>query len=304
MKKYTLLVYACLLILLLLLSASEVIWAQENAAESTPKPQEAKASKKAKSLPSATKAELEQTSSGSPEAATPTVKSIEDSVEKSKDEKKEDPSLWDKTKETASNVGDALAAARYNRSKTKWSIIGNYSLFETWISSKMGGTLSYHSDESTLYEFEYMSGSYGFSALGLDIGEVKEQRFSLLMRTYGERNTFNLIWGLYYGKFDVGLGDSLLETVTQDDRAHVELLQIETLGATFGLGNRWQTGGGFIWGFDWFVINWPFYTIKESTDFLDETDDEDTKEDVEKAIGLFKSIPTFAVVKIQLGFSF
>lgn len=227
----------------------------------------------------------------------------------------EKDSTWEKVKEKAAQayevgkekahaINTSLNEARENRASKNWTITGNYSLYEMWVLSKKGITFAYTPDASISYEFEYMKGSIGFGYFGIDIGEIKEQRISFLARSFNQRNTFNFLAGVYYNKLDITLGSDLLKTLSSDERLHVDLMDLETMGLTWGLGNRWQTKKGFVWGFDWLVINIPLRTTKQKVPYLNSTATENDKDEVKDALKVLKTFPSFGVVKIQLGVSF
>jgi hypothetical protein len=235
-------------------------------------------------------------------------------------EKKEnEPGTWEKVKEKTGDavedavefgseqsqkVGRTLGAARTRRQDSTWTFTGNYALFEMWTLTKYGLTVGYNKDESTTYEFEYMRGSLGFGYFGIDLGEISEQRFGLNWRTYGKRNSFSFVTGLYYNMLDMHLGSDALATVAGTQRAKVDLLEIETVGLHWGIGNRWQTKGGFVWGADWIAINLPLWIVKQEHPFIDATTSAKYQDDAKDALRFFRRIPEIAALKIQLGFSF
>jgi hypothetical protein len=220
-------------------------------------------------------------------------------------EKKEnEPGTWEEVKEKADDMGRTLGAARTRRQDSTWTFTGNYSLFEMWTLTKYGLTVGYNKDESTTYEFEYMRGSLGFGYFGIDLGEISEQRFGLNWRTYGKRNSFSFVTGLYYNMLDMHLGSDALATVAGTQRAKVDLLEIETVGLHWGIGNRWQTKGGFVWGADWIAINLPLWIVKQEHPFIDATTSAQYRDDAKDALRFFRRIPEIAALKIQLGFSF
>jgi hypothetical protein len=149
-----------------------------------------------------------------------------------------------------------------------------------------------------------MRGSLGFGYFGVDIGKISEERFGLLWRSYNRRNSFNFSTGLYYNKLDVNLGSKMLASVSSSQRANVEVMELETAGVSWGLGNRWQTRSGFVWGVDWLVVNIPLWIIKQEHPFLDESNDENARKNARDALRVFRRIPSVGTLKIQLGFSF
>jgi len=244
-----------------------------------------------------------------------------------KDKKEpEEPGTWEKVKEKSGEAyeyskekaGEAvdygaekskdlrrsLGAARERRGNSQWTFTGNYSLFEMWVLTKYGVTVGYNRSPSSTYEFEYMRGSLGFGYFGLDIGKISEERFALLWRSYGRRNSFSFVSGLYYNKLDVHLGSDLLASVSGQDRAKVDIMELQTVGLSWGVGNRWQTSGGFVWGADWLVLNVPVWIVKQEHPFIDSSNSAEARDDANDTMRILRRIPAVAALKIQLGVSF
>ena len=224
------------------------------------------------------------------------------------EKKPNEPSMLDNAVEFGSEqsqkVGRTLGAARANRQDTTWTIAGNYSVFEMWTVQKYGLTLGYNKSESDTFEFEYMRGSVGFGWLGIDLGSFSEERYGLNWRSFGNRNAFSFVSGIYYNILDMHLGSDALASVAGTAHAKVDLLKIHTMGIHWGIGSRWQTKGGFVWGADWIAINLPIWIVKQEHPFIDATSNPELRDEAKDAMRLFRRIPEFAALKIQLGFSF
>lgn len=180
----------------------------------------------------------------------------------------------------------------------------NAAIFETWVLTKYGATLSYNTDTANTYEIEYLKGNLGFGIFGFDLGGIEEQKVSALWRSYNQRSTLSFFMGMTYNKFDVHLGNEYLESVSGSQRAHVDLAEITTLGATWGFGQRWHTKNGFVWGVDWLTLNLPLVTLNEDIPYLTTSQNPERREQVSDAVKLFKRIPTVGVLKLQLAYSF
>lgn len=200
--------------------------------------------------------------------------------------------------------GRTLGAARLNRQDTKWTVAANYSLFDMWTLTKYGLTVGYNKDATTTYEFGYSRGSLGFGYYGINLGSIDEQRLSAAWRTYGQRNSFSFVTGIYYNELDLHLGSAALDTVMGSQRSRVDLLKINTVGLSWGIGNRWQTKSGFVWGGDWVTISVPVWIVKQEHPFVDATNNERYREEAQDALKFFRRIPELAALKVQLGFSF
>jgi hypothetical protein len=197
-------------------------------------------------------------------------------------------------------VKQALNTTRENRAAREWTITGNYNFFEMWVMTKYGFTLGWNRSPSSTYEFEYMKGSIGLGKYGIDLADISETRMSLLWRSYGKRQSFNFITGLYYNELEAGFGSDFLSSVPG---GYVEVLGIKTLGVTWGLGNRWITKGGFVWGFDWFAVHIPVLILEKNDDYLQVSSSQDDRDEVSDAIDIFTHLPALGALKLQLGFS-
>lgn len=231
----------------------------------------------------------------------------------------EEPSLWEKVKRETNKglnrvgksarkvekkVKKKMLETRDHRAQKKWSLLFNYNLIDLWIPSKWGFTGAFIIDTGSSLELEYTRGSVSVPLLVEDLGSMTEQRLALLYRNYGDRNSFNFFVGADYYKFDITLGDSLLNTVTGGVYPNIELLTIESLGLLGGIGNRWQMQNGLTIGVDWFVIDIPIYIIQTKADFLLYTSDANSKKEVEDALGFIEHIPRLAFLRFQIGMSF
>lgn len=200
----------------------------------------------------------------------------------------------------AEKVQQSLNTTRENRSAREWTITGNYNFFEMWVVTKYGFTLGWNRSPASTYEFEFMKGSIGLGKYGIDLADISETRMSLIWRSYGKRQSFNFITGLYYNELEAGFGSDYLSTVPG---GYVDLLSIKTLGITWGLGNRWITKGGFVWGFDWFAVHIPVFILEKDDAFTSASTSAEYREDVDDAVSFFSRIPAVGALKVQLGFS-
>ncbi len=247
--------------------------------------------------------DLEKTNEHLPETSLEKTKeqSPETGLEKAKELGSE---AVEKTQEVVKKGVAILDSARENRASSAFGVAVNYSLFDTWIPSKYGASLLYNRSASSTYELEYLRASISYDFKGLDIGKISEQRLSLLWRSYSTRNSFSFNTGLNYSMFNIHVGDSLLSSVAPNERSSVDIINIRTLGFTWGVGNRWQTANGVVWGFDWFTINIPLHTVESESPFLSATTKDSDRDKVDDLITIFRHLPTFSILKAQLGYSF
>lgn len=186
----------------------------------------------------------------------------------------------------------------------KLSVYANYSYIDLFIPSKLGMTLAYAKSPASVYELDYMQGKIGYDYFGVNLGEIKEQRISLLWRSFAKRDTFNFQMGVHYNKVNVHLGDDLLSQVVPGTDLDYTLMTLETLGVSWGVGNRWQLRNGLTLGGDWFQLHVPLLTLREKTDFIQATSDGDDRDDAKYLVRLVKYFPRVVLLKLQIGFAF
>lgn len=209
----------------------------------------------------------------------------------------------DKSLEIKDNISRELALNSGRREKKEWGVHFNYAYIDTWISGKKGINAYYVESSAVTWDFEYLKGSLSLPSFIFELGEFTDKRFSLLKRSFGDNNSFHYLYGVYYNHLNIHLGDDLLESVSGDERHSVDVMDIKVMGASWGIGNRWQTSGKFTWGIDWFTINMPLVRLGASTPYLDETNDKKDRENAKDAIETLQSYPTFSILKVQLGIS-
>lgn len=207
-----------------------------------------------------------------------------------------------KKKKSKKELKSKLINSKSIRSEKGKGIYFTYAYYDLWLPSKKGITYSQGNDER-LWELAYQKSTISFDFIIDDIGSLTEQRFILATCSFNKNNSFNWTYGAYYSKFDMVLGDALLEEVSGADTS-VELLSIDNIGALWGFGNRWEFMNGFSIGLDWFKLYWPLINTKNNSDFITETDDDSDADDVQNIVDILSKTPTFAVAHIEIGYRF
>ena len=206
-------------------------------------------------------------------------------------------------KDTIDKAGSILAQTRQWRVDRRYSAIGTFSFFDLIIPSKLGLTAAYNRDVDQTYEFEYMRGSATVPFVIKDLGGITDQRFTLLKRSYFGNNSFNLIYGLSYMKFDIQLGNAIMSRVTSG-ASNIDVIAVESWGFHLGIGNRWIFNERFVFGVDWLTWTQPVYVSHRSGAFLDYATNNNDYENVDTAIRVASYFPRFAALKLQFGMSF
>ncbi len=179
------------------------------------------------------------------------------------------------------------------------TVLIGYQFLTTWIPSKLTFSYTHIFNERWSLEGEYSGGSISFPVVGIDLGKITEKRYSLHFRRYSG-NSFHTSFGLSYSEFQARLGSDFLDDMGNEIRSSFE---VENLGVTAGLGNRWQWENGFTFGIDWARINIPIFETAVSDKVLKQIDKGDSG-DVKKVIRTFNRIPTFVLLGVNLGFTF
>lgn len=167
---------------------------------------------------------------------------------------------------------------------------------------KHGPFVSYRKD-NLAYEAKWFGGSVSLDTSFFSIGSVKENLLIAHVRRFVGKSSFNWIFGLSQQTYEASVGQDILVNTTGAPTS-ADLIKIRTLGAQVGLGNRWQMANGIMLGADWLVINVPFMTLESSVPILDYVNDEGTRNRVNDAVKILRYIPTFAIAKVQVAYSF
>lgn len=227
----------------------------------------------------------------------------------------ESPSLWEKAKKAGSRVIDQgkeaveatsqkLDLTKNFRDETDWTLLGTYSLIDTWIPSKYGATFVYVPSVDASWEVEYLRGSVSFEFFIKDLGKMTDEKLSIIRRFYADRNSFNFFLGGGYSAFSIHLGDRLTSLVSGGAIPNVDLVTLRSLGLIAGLGNRWQFEGGWTIGMDWFSIFVPVKNLEAEAPYVNSSASESGKKDVRDVMSVIQHVPTFAIFKFQVGYSF
>ena len=205
--------------------------------------------------------------------------------------------------EPTTEIEKIQAQSLLSRQEARASVLVHFAPYDLLLPGKIGATVGWHRDNGhTLYEFEYLRAKMSVPALIDDIGSLTEQRFSLTRRSFSHRESFNWFWGLNYNSLDITLGSDYLAAVGGNTR--YELLQITSLGAHVGLGNRWYITKNVHFAIDWFTWSQPLFILSKKADYLDAATAGGRRDDVDTAMNLAAVFPRFSLLKLGLGASF
>jgi len=204
-------------------------------------------------------------------AAAPSAKSSPESSE---------PAVEDQAKSHA----DADPDTRTLRGKSKITVLGSYSSVDLLLPGKKGVSIGYNRSADSTWEFEYLKAEIAVPFLVRDLGSLKEERISLFSRSYWNTNSFSGYLGLSLNRVEISVGDKLLNKLTGGAYPSLDLLEVDTLGFTMGIGNRWTVWRGVTIGADWIGWSQPIFVLKRESKILDYASNEEEKKNTERAL--------------------
>ena len=224
------------------------------------------------------------------------------------EESKNPEGFLDKTKKSAEaasqTIIEKLNETKERRASNKYLALLSYSAFDLIIPSKIGLSLGYMPDVDRTWELEYLKGSIAVPFLVEDLGSMNDERISLIKRSYLGTNSFNINYGLTYFRFNLHLGDEILNRLSSGVYPSVDLVNIETLGFNIGIGNRWSFNKNITVSVDWVSLSQPIYVWKKDSAFLTYASNENDRENVDDLIRIVSYFPRFQIFKFQVGILF
>lgn len=221
----------------------------------------------------------------------PAASPIEEVVDEAKPITAEEP------KPVLKEIRKGADTTRENRSASTGTLMFGWEPFATWIPSKWGMSYTQILNEKWSVELEYYSGSINSSYVGVDLGAVKERRFTLQARRY-VGNSFHFSFGPVLSDFNARLGSSIVAS------NYSSSFSAQNLGVAGGIGNRWQWSNGVTFGIDWFRISIPVVTTKIEDKVLNDITNSGDSEDIKNIIRTFNRVPTFVLLGLNLGYTF
>ena len=212
--------------------------------------------------------------------------------------------LLKKASDTKDQIVQTFSATKDHRANSEYLFLLNYSPIDLIIPSKMGLTLGLINDVDQTWELEYLKGSISVPFIIEDLGKMSDERISLVGRKYFGNNSFNMSYGLSYYKFSMHLGDELLSRISGGSYPSIDLIEVQSLGAHIGIGNRWTFDHNITFGIDWISWSQPLTTIREKNEYNKIATDPDDIDDVDQAIDAISVFPRFSLFKLQFGLLF
>ncbi|UYL09244.1 hypothetical protein B9G69_001470 [Bdellovibrio sp. SKB1291214] len=207
-------------------------------------------------------------------------------------------------KQATDTVVKTFNETRVRREAESYFVLGSYSGVDLLIPGKYGATVGAIQSADNTWEIEYLRGSVAVPVVVADLGSMRDERISLIRRSYFGGNSFNLSYGLSYYNFTLHLGDDILSRVTSGYYPNMGMIQIEALGLNVALGNRWIFRKNITLGVDWFSWSQPLHVTHVSAEYLNHATNQQDIDNVQKGIDIISHFPRFAAIKFQLGILF
>ena len=188
--------------------------------------------------------------------------------------------------------------------KTDYFILGNYSLMDLLIPSKIGLSIGVVKSADVTWEIEYLKGSLSVPFVVEDLGKMEDEKISLIRRSYFGGNSFNFSYGLTYFDFSLHLGDKLLNRISGGNYPSLDLVRVQSAGFNLGIGNRWTFKKDITLGVDWISWSQPIFITKNNSSYLDYATNPEDRDRVDKAMKIISHFPRLAFLKFQFGVSF
>lgn len=193
-----------------------------------------------------------------------------------------------------------LSNTRDRRAESTGTIMVGYQLITSWLPSKKTIGYTHIFNEKWSLEAEYSWATIDFPVVHVDLGEIRERRYTLQARRY-VGNSFNFTFGPVLNDFKARLGSDFLDNLGNEIQSD---FSVQNLGVTGGIGNRWQWTNGLTFGIDWIRINIPVAETKVEDNVIDRVSGESEQEDIKKVIRTFNRIPTFVLFGLNIGYTF
>lgn len=176
----------------------------------------------------------------------------------------------------------------------------SWDLISMWLPSKLGASFNYNYSERKTITAEYQAQSIKFPAFSLDIGGIKEAKYGIILKSFGDSQSFYMSYGIMKYDFKASLDLSLFPT---QSIPLAPLFDFGSLGFQWGLGNQFTWENGLSLGIDWFSIYFHAFNKTKNTDIFNYMNASD-RDKANKTIDLIYNIPIIEILKIQLCYGF
>ena len=235
-----------------------------------------------------------ENSSAVPEAVKPETSPIEETVNNA------NPEVDSPVEKRVKEITKDMHTTGENRKDSTGTVMVGYQLITSWLPSKKTVGYTHIFNEKWSLEGEYSWSTISDPLFWIDLGSIREERFTLQAKRY-VGNSFHFSFGAVYSEFSAKLGSDFLDDF---GRKLSSSFEAQNVGLTGGIGNRWQWKNGLTLGVDWIRLNVPVVTTYIRDDVLDSISEDDEQDDVKNVIDKFNRIPTFVLFGLNIGYTF
>lgn len=180
-----------------------------------------------------------------------------------------------------------------------------YSPIDLLIPSKIGASIGYRFGETNVFELEYLRGTIAIPFLVDDIGSFKEEKLSLLVRSFSDRSSsFNFFYGVAMVRTRLEIGNEILSRVSGSIPAGYDVANFLSIAPVVGIGNRWKWDNGVTFTIDWASLTQPVVVVKDELPIFDSVTNAEDKDDLDTFKKIVSYFPRLTLFKLELGFSF
>jgi hypothetical protein len=168
-----------------------------------------------------------------------------------------------------------------------------------WMPSKIGGSVSYNFSDKRTIVGQFESASIKVPTFKIDLGGIRESKYGVVLKSFGDSNSFYLSYGLLRYSFNASLNLSLFPVSVPI----APVFDINSFGFQFGMGNQWSWENGLSLGIDWFSIYFHSFGKSKNTEIFGYMNQND-RDNANALVDAIYNIPLIEVLKIQLMYGF
>jgi hypothetical protein len=178
------------------------------------------------------------------------------------------------------------------------TVMVGFQYANNWVPRKTTASYTQIVNRQWSFEGEYATSQRDVNIAGIDIGDMREDRYTLLAKYY-IGNSFHVSFGGYMSDININGSGKLQDTNGNNVKRKFEL---ENYGIAAAFGSRWQNSWGLTWGVDWFRVNVPIKDGKIARRSGDLNGD--GQQDVNREFKLLRTFPTFTFFGVSVGYTF
>lgn len=183
-----------------------------------------------------------------------------------------------------------------------WNVSFELSTLSLLVPLKPSISASYVIDPEWAVVMSAMSGSLSAGWLSAELGRYTETSYSLLLRSYGTRSSFNYIIGVSQENTLIRIGNRYVDVATGS--GSLDLAQTQSWALVLGFGQSWKLRNGVTLGIDYARIAYPLIVANSDSAFLTSDANGDKKGFIADTLNTAAKIPRLSFLQLNVGWSF